>query len=61
MTTRFQEKRLPHGWREFLHPEGARYFLYEPKRTYTDADIYNPKVLHHARRLINEFDEYTRK
>ncbi|KAL0064131.1 hypothetical protein AAF712_008991 [Marasmius tenuissimus] len=61
MTTRFQEKRLPHGWREFIHPEGARYFLYEPKRTYTDADIYNPAVLRHARRLINEFDEYTRK
>ncbi|KAJ8095935.1 hypothetical protein PM082_015156 [Marasmius tenuissimus] len=61
MTTRFQQKQLPHGWREFLHPEGARYFLYEPKRIYTDADIYDPNILRHARRLINEFDDYTRK
>ncbi|KAJ8095928.1 hypothetical protein PM082_015149 [Marasmius tenuissimus] len=60
MTTRFQTKHLAKGWREFLHPEGARYFLYEPKRIYTDADIYNPNILRHAVRLINEFDEYTR-
>ncbi|KAG7091401.1 hypothetical protein E1B28_010438 [Marasmius oreades] len=60
MTMRFQTRRLPHGWKEFLHHEGARYFLYESKRIYTDADIYNPSVQQHARRLINEFDEYTR-
>ncbi|KAJ8095951.1 hypothetical protein PM082_015172 [Marasmius tenuissimus] len=60
MTTRFQDKRLPLGWKEFLHPEGPRYFLFEPKRIYTEADIYNPKILRHAKRLINEFDEYTR-
>ncbi|KAL0061131.1 hypothetical protein AAF712_012051 [Marasmius tenuissimus] len=61
MTTRFQQKQLPHGWREFLHPEGARYFFYEPKRIYTDADVYNPNILRHAHRLINELEEYTRK
>ncbi|KAK1231015.1 hypothetical protein PQX77_005876 [Marasmius sp. AFHP31] len=61
MTRRFQEKCLPPGWKEFLHPEGARYFLYEPKRIYTDADVYNPNILRHAQRLINEFDEYTRR
>ncbi|KAF9262575.1 hypothetical protein L218DRAFT_903499 [Marasmius fiardii PR-910] len=61
MTTRFRTQRLPHGWKEFLHPEGARYFLYEPKRIYTDADVYNPSVLKHATRLIKEFDDYTRE
>ncbi|KAG7091400.1 hypothetical protein E1B28_010437 [Marasmius oreades] len=60
MTMRFQTRCLPPGWKEFIHHEGARYFLYESKRIYTDADIYNPSVQQHARRLINEFDKYTR-
>ncbi|KAL0573609.1 hypothetical protein V5O48_008339 [Marasmius crinis-equi] len=41
--------------------KGVRYFLYEPKRTYTDADIYDPHIHRHAMRLINEMDAYTRK
>ncbi|KAL0574220.1 hypothetical protein V5O48_007740, partial [Marasmius crinis-equi] len=54
-------QRLPPNWKEFLHPEGARYFLFEPKRIYTDANIYNLQIHRHAMRLINEMDTYTRK
>ncbi|KAL0573615.1 hypothetical protein V5O48_008345 [Marasmius crinis-equi] len=61
MLTRFETQRLPPNWKEFLHPEGARYFLFEPKRIYTDANIYNLQIYRHAMRLINEMDTYTRK
>ncbi|KAK1225364.1 hypothetical protein PQX77_011697 [Marasmius sp. AFHP31] len=60
-TTDFQEESLPYGWREFLHPEGPRYFLYEAKKIYTEADIHDPDILRHAKRLIAEFDGYIKE
>ncbi|KAI3610766.1 hypothetical protein WG66_006930 [Moniliophthora roreri] len=60
MTTHFENARLPPGWKEFLHPEGARYFMYEHRRLYTDADLYNPRILEHVNKFINQFEEYIR-
>ncbi|KAL0061145.1 hypothetical protein AAF712_012065 [Marasmius tenuissimus] len=60
-TTNFREKSLPYGWREFLHPEGPRYFVYEAKKIYTEANIHDPDILRHVKRLIAEFDEYIEK
>ncbi|KAK7017521.1 hypothetical protein VNI00_018600 [Paramarasmius palmivorus] len=58
MTMRFDNERLPPGWKEFLHPEGARYFMYEPKRLYTDANIYDDSILSHMNSLIGQYDQY---
>ncbi|KAK7026841.1 hypothetical protein VNI00_015383 [Paramarasmius palmivorus] len=58
MTMRFDDGRLPPGWKEFLHPEGARYFMYEPKRLYTDANIYDSTILSHMSSFIWEYDQY---
>ncbi|KAK7026858.1 hypothetical protein VNI00_015400 [Paramarasmius palmivorus] len=60
MTVRFDNGKLPLGWKELLHPEGARYFLYEPKKLYTDANIYNTKVLSYVTNLISQCDQYLR-
>ncbi|KAG1862798.1 hypothetical protein DFJ58DRAFT_775187 [Suillus subalutaceus] len=37
---------LPVGWTAHVHPEGARYFLHEQTRTYTESDVRSPEVLH---------------
>ncbi|OJA21578.1 hypothetical protein AZE42_04109 [Rhizopogon vesiculosus] len=41
MTFRFPEHNMdvPEGWTTLVHPEGARYFLNQEKRTFTDMDI----------------------
>ncbi|KAL0574435.1 hypothetical protein V5O48_007521 [Marasmius crinis-equi] len=61
MLTRFEIQPLPPNWKEFLHLAGARYFLFEPKRIYTDANNYNLQTHRHAMILINEKDACTRK
>ncbi|KAL0573613.1 hypothetical protein V5O48_008343 [Marasmius crinis-equi] len=60
-TTVFQGERLPDGWKEFIHPEGARYFLFEAKHIYTDADVYDYRILSHVTRFMKEMDEYTER
>uniref|UniRef100_A0A0W0FRN8 WW domain-containing protein n=1 Tax=Moniliophthora roreri TaxID=221103 RepID=A0A0W0FRN8_MONRR len=60
ITTRFETRELPLGWKAFLHPEGALYFMYEPKRLYTEANLYDPKILEHITKFTHQFDEYIR-
>ncbi|KAF8190440.1 hypothetical protein BJ912DRAFT_965115 [Pholiota molesta] len=36
------------GWVEHVHPEGGRYFFLKEKRVYTDANVYDVKILDQA-------------
>ncbi|KAK7435484.1 hypothetical protein VKT23_019606 [Stygiomarasmius scandens] len=50
------------GWREFLHPEGPRYFCYLEKNVYTDANILDQHILSTVMDFVTEIfkfcDEY---
>ncbi|TFK73478.1 hypothetical protein BDN72DRAFT_814413 [Pluteus cervinus] len=35
----------PKGWTSYIHPEGALYFFHEDKRVFTDAWLFNSRVL----------------
>lgn len=39
MTIAAHEMNVPQGWTAFVHPEGARYFVNQETRTFTDMDI----------------------
>ncbi|KAK7026848.1 hypothetical protein VNI00_015390 [Paramarasmius palmivorus] len=51
---------LPSEWEEFVHLEGARYFMHRPKKLYTDANIYDPDILSLVTRLIKHYEQYIR-
>ncbi|KAF5371591.1 hypothetical protein D9758_003516 [Tetrapyrgos nigripes] len=57
LTTCFQEPD-PVGWKQCLHTEGARYFCYEEKKIYTDANILDERTRRHAMTLIQQFTDY---
>ncbi|KAG1862139.1 hypothetical protein DFJ58DRAFT_871286, partial [Suillus subalutaceus] len=35
---------VPPGWTTLVHPEGSRYFLNKEHRTFTEVDIFNPRI-----------------
>ncbi|KAG2069099.1 hypothetical protein BDR04DRAFT_1102030 [Suillus decipiens] len=39
MTMAVHDTNVPEGWTAFVHPEGARYFVNQETRTFTDMDI----------------------
>jgi hypothetical protein len=41
----FNEQFLPLGWVKNAHPEGAQYFYNQEKKVYTDADIFDSRIL----------------
>ncbi|KAK7433523.1 hypothetical protein VKT23_020747 [Stygiomarasmius scandens] len=57
LTTYFGRK-VPEGWRELLHPEGARYFCYLEKSVYTDANILDDQVLSKIMSFITEIFDF---
>ncbi|KAH7928636.1 hypothetical protein BV22DRAFT_1044561 [Leucogyrophana mollusca] len=46
------EGSIPDGWSAHVHPEGARYFLHEETRTFTELDICDPEI-------FEDIDYYT--
>ncbi|KAH9478558.1 hypothetical protein JR316_0009015 [Psilocybe cubensis] len=45
ITTVFEKPTSPLGWLKYVHPEGLRYFYHEQKRVFTDADLFDSKIL----------------
>jgi hypothetical protein len=39
MTMSAHEKNVPQGWTTFVHPEGARYFVNQETRTFTEMNV----------------------
>ncbi|KAF8884897.1 hypothetical protein CPB84DRAFT_1788800 [Gymnopilus junonius] len=52
LTHIFEKPLPPEGWVKVVHPEGGRYFFNSEERTYTDADLYDPKILNQATKDI---------
>ncbi|KAK7435488.1 hypothetical protein VKT23_019610 [Stygiomarasmius scandens] len=53
LTTHFEEED-PSGWKRLLHPEGARYFWYQEKNVYTDANIIDKQIFDQVMDHIDE-------
>lgn len=44
MTMTMHDMNVPQGWTAFVHPEGARYFVNQETRTFTDMNICQPDI-----------------
>ncbi|KAG2741666.1 hypothetical protein P692DRAFT_20905832, partial [Suillus brevipes Sb2] len=44
MTMTAHDTNVPQGWTAFVHPEGARYFMNQEKRTFTETNICEPDI-----------------
>ncbi|KAL0063226.1 hypothetical protein AAF712_009924 [Marasmius tenuissimus] len=61
-TTNFRQKRAYRMAGGSSSTQKAHaYFVYEAKKIYTEANIHDPDILRHVKRLIAEFDEYIEK
>ncbi|KAK7435516.1 hypothetical protein VKT23_019638 [Stygiomarasmius scandens] len=60
LTTHFRQED-PKGWERIPHPEGARYFWFQEKNVYTDANILDERVRGKVAGFIKEIFDFCDK
>ncbi|THU81734.1 hypothetical protein K435DRAFT_735315 [Dendrothele bispora CBS 962.96] len=61
LTVNFEDGEIPQGWRQFTHPEGARYFCFTSQKVYTDANILDSRIHRFAMEFITQLIEFVRR
>ncbi|KIK68525.1 hypothetical protein GYMLUDRAFT_35963 [Collybiopsis luxurians FD-317 M1] len=56
----FHGEEIPIGWKKLLHPEGARYYVYQDKKYYTDANLIDNLAKERIMSCINDFEDFCR-
>ncbi|KAJ7220799.1 hypothetical protein GGX14DRAFT_432111 [Mycena pura] len=50
----------PLGWKTCLHPEGAQYFFHKEKRVFTDANLFDNRLLKFINDYMGDIDDFCR-